>query len=62
METCCNCGKDSENEDRPCAGAVAEEREQNVPEPLIGQGLQTCNCCDNCRSLCHNSWMEENKI
>lgn len=58
--TCDECGKTTDNEFRPCAGAVAEERSQNVPEPIDCKGLASCNCCESCRDKCHEDWMKEN--
>lgn len=60
MSKCQDCGSESENDLSACAGACAEERDQGVPDILIGPGLPICNCCDDCRIKCHDSWMEEN--
>ena len=54
------CGHESENEFRSCAGAEAEERAQDVNLAVRGtQRLMSCNCCDKCRELCFQSWQEQ---
>lgn len=61
QEECPVCGGITDNDEfRPCAGACAEERAQNVPELQIGKGLPGCGCCDKCRDKCLEAWHEEN--
>lgn len=61
MENCGECGKPTENEMMACKGHCSYLRMTGHPESLIGdiKLTRSCNCCDACRELCHQSFMEE---
>jgi hypothetical protein len=55
---CDKCGKPTDNQNAACAGACASERHYGG-EPLMGTtGLESCNCCNQCRDACHGSFMK----
>jgi len=57
---CPECGKETSNEFSACKGACTQQRVQGVPEHLIGGvEIMSCDCCDDCRELCYQSFMDE---
>ncbi len=59
MDTCQECGGDTDNEFRACKGAITSEMYYgNDLVVLDTRGLISCNCCEKCRWECHESFMQ----
>jgi len=63
MNKCPECGKPTDNELRACKGHCSYLRMTGHDEIIIGdiKTTMSCNCCDDCRELCHQDMMEEYK-
>lgn len=61
MNFCPECGNPTDNDMRACKGHCSYLRMTGHDEGMIGDiGMTlTCNCCEDCRELCHESLMNE---
>jgi hypothetical protein len=56
---CNECGGHTTNDGAACQGAMTQEYHFNESfHGLDTKGMITCNCCDNCRWKCHESFMD----
>lgn len=56
---CEGCGGYTENEGSACKGAISQEYHFNYEfQGLNTNGMITCNCCEDCRWKCHDSFMQ----
>jgi len=61
-EKCDECGGPTTNSFAACKGACSSERYYgNDMVDLNTNLLESCNCCDDCRWKCHDSFMESIK-
>lgn len=59
VDICLECGKPTENEGSACKGAISQQYHYDQSfTGLDTNGLITCNCCDDCRWKCHDSFMQ----
>ena len=59
MEFCEECGANTVNEGSACKGAVSQQYHYDATfSGLNTNGLITCNCCDDCRLKCWDSFLE----
>lgn len=56
-DMCEDCGGETENEGSACKGACSQARHYGE-DVFDTKGLMTCNCCDDCREKCHESFMQ----
>lgn len=57
--SCQDCGNPTDNDYRACAGACASERHYgNDMVDLDTKGLRGCDCCEECRNKCHDSFLQ----
>ncbi len=57
MDKCDECGGPTDNEYRACKGACSQEIHYGG-DLMDTRFLMSCNCCETCRWLCHDSFME----
>lgn len=62
MNICQECGGNTENGGSACKGSISQEYYLNAAfTGLDTKGMLTCNCCDDCRWQCHESFMDSIK-
>lgn len=54
---CAECGGETENDIRACKGACSQEIYYGG-DLMDTKGLSVCNCCEECRWRCHDSFMQ----
>ncbi len=55
---CQECGGITDNDNRACKGACSQEEYNGGEANLDTRGLISCNCCEDCRWKCHDSFMQ----
>jgi len=56
-DVCSECGGITENEYRACKGACSQQHYYGDWSDDT-KGLLSCNCCEDCRWKCHDSFMQ----
>ena len=55
---CLECKGITENDYRACKGACSQEMHYGGDGYLDTKGLISCNCCEECRWKCHDSFLQ----